>query len=44
MSKIARITNFTKVLHLEREKVMKGFEISANFAKIAKVRRIFPAM
>ena len=32
---------FQKILHLEREKVEKGFEMSANFAKIAKVTRIF---
>ena len=30
-----------KILHLEREKVKKGFEMSANFAKIPKVTRIF---
>ena len=32
------------MLHLEIEKVKKGFEKSANFEKIAKVARIFPAM
>ena len=31
---------FHKILHLEREKVRKGFSKSANFAKIAKVTRI----
>ena len=35
---------FDKILHLEREKVKKGFEMSANFAKIAKVTRIFLPM
>ena len=29
---------FHKILHLEREKVKKGFEMSPNFAKIAKVQ------
>ena len=32
------------MLHLEREKVKKGFEKSANFAKIAKLTRIFLAV
>ena len=35
---------FNKILHLEREEVKKGFEKSANFAKIAKVTRLFLAM
>ena len=42
MAKIAN-NKFNEILHLEREKVKKGFEMSANFAKIAKVTRIFPA-
>ena len=32
-----------KILHLERGKVKEGFEMSANFAKIAKVTGIFLA-
>ena len=32
---------FNQILRLEREKVKKGFEMSANFAKIAKVTRFF---
>ena len=35
---------FNKILHLQREKVKKGFEKYANFEKIAKVTRIFPTM
>ena len=35
---------FHKILHLEREKVKKGFEMSAKLAKIAKVTRIFLPM
>ena len=35
---------FNEILHLEREKVKKGFEMSSNFAKIAKVTRIFLTM
>ena len=35
---------FNEILHLEREKVKKGLEMSANFAKIAKVTRIFLTM
>ena len=35
---------FNEILHLEREKVEKGFEMSANFAKIAKVTRFFLPM
>ena len=35
---------FHKILPLEREKVEKGFEMSANFAKIARVTRTFPPM
>ena len=34
-------SKFHKILHLERQKVRKGFSKSANFAKIAKVTRIF---
>ena len=41
--KNSKNSKFHKILHLEREKVKKGFEMSANFAKIAKVTRIFPA-
>ena len=42
--KNSRNNKFHKILlHLEREKVKKGSEMSANFAKIAKVTRIFPA-
>ena len=33
---------FNEILHLEREKVKTGFEMSANFAKIAKVRILLP--
>ena len=36
-AEIARITNLTKSA-LEREKIKKGFERFANFAKIAKER------
>ena len=39
--KNSKNNKFHKILHLEREKVKKGFEMSANFAKIAKVTRIF---
>ena len=42
--KNSKNNKFHKILHLEREKVKKGFEMSANFAKIAKVTRIFHAM
>ena len=42
--KNSKNNKFHKILHLEREKVKKGFEMSANFAKIAKVARIFHAM
>ena len=42
--KKSKNNKFDKILHLEREKVKKGFEKSANFAKIAKVTRIFLAM
>ena len=41
--KNSKNNKFNKILHLEREKVKKGFEKSANFEKIAKVTRIFPA-
>ena len=43
-SKNSKNNKFNEILHLEREKVKKGFEMSANFAKIAKVTRIFHAM
>ncbi|CAH3041543.1 unnamed protein product [Porites lobata] len=39
--KNSKNNKFHKILHLEREKVKKGFSKSANFAKIAKVTRIF---
>ena len=42
--KNSKNNKFHKILYLEREKVTKGFEMSANFAKIAKVTRIFHAM
>ena len=35
--KNSKNNKFNKILHLEREKVKKGFEKSANFAKIAKL-------
>ena len=38
--KNSKNNKFHKILHLEREKVKKGFSKSANFAKIAKVTRI----
>ena len=50
IAKIAKVTRygknnkFNEILHLEREKVKKGFEMSANFAKITKVTRIFLTM
>ena len=44
MAKIAKNNKLNKILHLEREKVEKCFEKSANFAKIAKVTRLFLAM
>ena len=44
VAKIARITKFNEILHLEREKAKKGFEMSANFSKIAKITRIFLPM
>ena len=34
---------FNKILDLENEEIMKGPEMSANIAKIAKVTRIFLA-
>ena len=43
-SKNSKNDKFRKILYLEREKVKKSFEMSANFAKIAKVTRIFHAM
>ena len=42
--KNSKNNKFNEILHLEREKVKKGFEMSANFAKIAKVTRIFLTM
>ena len=42
--KNSKNNKFHKILHLERGKVKKGFSKSANFAKIAKVTTIFPAM
>ena len=42
--KNSKNNKFNKILHLEREKVKKGFEKSANFAKIVKVTRLFLAM
>ena len=40
--KTSKNNKFHKILHLEREKVKNGFEMSANAAKIAKVtRKIF---
>ena len=44
MAKKCKNNKFKKILHLEREKVKKGFEKSANFAKIANVTRLFLAM
>ena len=40
----SKSNKFHKILHLEREKVKKNFQKSANFAKIAKVTRIFLPM
>ena len=42
--KNSKNNKFHKILHLESGKVKKGFSKSANFAKIAKVTRIFYAM
>ena len=43
--KKSKNNKFNKILHLERQKVKKGFdEKSANFAKIARVASIFLAM
>ena len=39
--KNSKKNKFNEILHLEREKVKKGFEMSANFAKIAKVTKFF---
>ena len=39
--KNSKNNKFHKIRHLEREKVKNGFKMSANFAKIAKVTRIF---
>ena len=40
MAKNSKNNKFNQILNLEREKVKKGFEKPANFAKIAKVTRI----
>ena len=42
--KNSKNNKFNQILNLEREKVKKGFEKPANFAKIAKVTRICLAM
>ena len=42
--KNSKNNKFHKIQHLKREKVKKGFETSANFAKIAEVTRIFLTM
>ena len=42
--KNSRNNKFFKILLLQREKDKKGFEKSANFAKIVKVTRIFLPM
>ena len=42
--KNSKNNKFNEILHLEREKVKKGLEMSANFAKIAEVTRIFLTM
>ena len=39
--KNSKNNKFNKILHLEREKVKKGFSKSANFAKIAKSNKNF---
>ena len=39
--KSSQISKFGKIQHYERERAKKGFEKSANFAKIAEVTRIF---
>ncbi|CAH3027637.1 unnamed protein product [Porites evermanni] len=39
--KNSKNNKFHKILHLEREKVKKGFSKSANFAKIAKEQKFF---
>ena len=43
-SKNSKNKKFNEILRLEREKVKKGFEMSANCPKIAKVTRIFLPM
>ena len=40
----SKIDKFNKILDLQAEKAKKGLEKSANFAKIAKVARIFLAI
>ena len=42
--KNSKNNEFNRILPLEREKVKRGFEKSANFAKIAKVTKIFLPM
>ena len=42
--KNSKNNKFDKILHLERKKVKNGFVKSANFAKIAKITRLFLAM
>ena len=42
--KNSKNNKYNEILHLEREKVKKGFQMSANFAEIAKVTRIFLTM
>ena len=44
ITKIARKANFKKILGLESVKVKQGFEKAANFAKNAKVTRLFLAL
>ena len=44
MAKKSKNNKFNNILHLEREKVKKGFEKSTNFAQIAKETKIFLAM
>ena len=42
--KNSKNNKFNRILHLEGEKVKNGFVKSANFAKIAKLTRLFLAM
>ena len=41
MAKNSKNNKFNQILCVEREKPKKGLEKSANFAKIAKVTRVF---